>query len=83
MIDLRETPEAVLEASEKPVAKGIKTLVSWIKPVGEGRIGISFNWGRREVFVGVSIAKVLTETVVHRKDKRVLVRTADVKIIDI
>jgi len=83
MIDLRETPEAVLEASEKPITKGIRTVKSWIKPVGAGRIGIGFNYGKNEIFIGVSIAKILTETIVRRSDKKVLVRSGLTKIIDL
>ena len=83
MIDMRYVPEEKTDPFVKSVKEGVNTVRSWLKPVGVGRFGISFNWGSKEIFFGVSIAKILTETVVHRKDKRVLVRTSDVKIVDI
>lgn len=83
MIDMRMTTEDEIEPLQKSIKGGINTVKSWIKPMGIGRFGLSFNWGSREIFFGVSIAKILTETVVRRKDKRVLVRTSDVKVIDI
>lgn len=83
MIDLRTVPEEEGGPMDTTVRKGIKTLQTWIKPVGAGRFGLSFSWGSKEIFVGVSIAKILTETVVHRKDKRVLVRMGESKVIDI
>ena len=83
MIDMRTVPNGEIEASQKPIKRVLSTMKEWIKPTGIGRFGISFNWGSKEIFFGVSIAKILTETVVHRKDKRVLVRTSDVKIVDI
>ena len=71
------------EENKKPLTKGINTVRQWIKPVGEGRFGLSFSLGKREIFVGVSIAKVVMETIVKRKEKKVLVRTSDVKVVDL
>jgi hypothetical protein len=75
MHDIRNVPEDEIEASQPSIKKEITTMREWLKPVG--------NWGSKEIFIGVSIAKILTETIVRRKDKRVLVRTSDVKIIDL
>jgi hypothetical protein len=83
MHDIRNVPEDEIEASQPSIKKAITTMREWLKPVGMGRFGLSFNWGSKEIFIGVSIAKILTETIVRRKDKRVLVRTSDVKIIDL
>ena len=80
---MRTVPDGEIGPLQQTVHKGIDTLRTWIKPTGIGRFGISFNWGSKEIFFGVSVAKILTETVVHRKDKRVLVRTSDVKIVDL
>ena len=83
MIDMRNIPEDDLGVSEKPIHKGIETIKTWIKPVGAGRIGISFNYGSNEVFIGVSIAKVVTETIVRRKDKKVLVKSGESRVFDL
>ena len=83
MYDMRNVPEDDLEVSQPAIKKAITTMREWLKPVGMGRFGISFNWGSKEIFIGVAIAKILTETIVRRKDKKVLVRTSDVKIIDL
>ena len=83
MYDMRNVAEDEIEASGKPIKKAITTMREWLKPVGMGRFGLSFNWGSKEIFIGVSVAKILTETIVRRKDKKVLVRTSDVKIIDL
>jgi len=83
MYDMRNVPEDEIETSQKPVKRVFSTMREWLKPAGIGRFGLSFNWGSKEIFIGVSIAKILTETIVRRKDKKVLVRTSDVKIIDL
>jgi hypothetical protein len=83
MIDMRTVPDGETGLLQEPIKRVVETIKTWIKPVGIGRFGISFNVGSKEIFIGVSVAKILTETVVRRKDKRVLVRTSDVKIIDI
>lgn len=83
MIDLRYVPDEEGGLLDKTVHKGINTLRTWIKPVGAGRFGLSFNWGSKEIFIGVSVAKILTETVVKRKDKRVLVRMGESKVFDL
>lgn len=85
MIDLRTVPEETnnLMGGTSSLKEGVNTVRSWIKPVGAGRFGLSFSWGSKEIFIGVSIAKILTETVVKRKDKRVLVRMGESKVFDL
>ena len=83
MIDMRTVPEDEIGPLQKYVKGGINTVKSWIKPMGIGRFGLSFNWGGKEIFVGVSVAKLLTETVVHRRDKRVIVRSGESKVFDL
>jgi len=83
MIDMRTVPEDEIDPFKKSVKEGVNTVRSWLKPVGVGRFGLSFNWGSREIFFGVSTAKILTETVVHRRDKRVIVRSGESKVFDL
>lgn len=80
---MRTVPEDEIGPLQKSVKGGINTVKSWIKPMGIGRFGLSFNWGSREVFLGVSVAKVVTETVVRRKDKKVLVKSGESRIYDL
>lgn len=47
-----------------------------------GKFGLSFNWGEKEVFIGIAVAKIEMETIIRRNRKKVMIKGAS-KVVDI
>lgn len=52
-------------------------------PNVEGKIGISFNFGKKEVFIGIAVATISMETIVRQRKQKVLSAPGKIKVIDI
>ena len=60
----------------------IKRVREWLKPKTIGKFGLSFNWGEKEVFIGIAVAKIEMETIIRRNRKKVMIKGAS-KVVDI
>lgn len=49
----------------------------------EGKFGLSLNFGNKEVFIGVAIAKTSMETVVRKRRQQAFSPQGKLKVIDL